>query len=152
VDAARFQRAEKGGVRLQIPLNERELIREVVQATRTLISEGDEDPALRRLYPPAYDDPELERDYRELTRTQLASGRERAYDVLVATLDHELLSAEEADAWVRALNDVRLVLGTRLDVTEDFDWDAVEPTDPSAPDLALYAYVSWLQEQLVVAA
>jgi hypothetical protein len=151
VDARRFHRAEKGGVRLRIPLNERELIREVVQTTRALISEGDENPALRRLYPPAYADAELDRDYRELTRTQLTSGRERAYDLLVATLDQELLSAEEADAWMRALNDVRLVLGTRLEVTENFDWDAVEPNDPAVPDLALYAYVSWLQEQLVAA-
>jgi uncharacterized protein DUF2017 len=151
VDAGRFQRAEKGGVRLRIPLNERELIREVVQRTRALISAGDDDPAVRRLYPPAYADPELDRDYRELTRTQLTSGRERAYDLVVATLDQELLSAEEADAWMRALNDVRLVLGTRLDVTEDFDWDAVDPRDADAPDLALYAYVSWLQEQLVAA-
>lgn len=150
MDERRFSRTPDGQVRLGLPPNERELIRDVAIATLALVS-GDEDPAVRRLYPPAYADPELERDYRELTRAQLSSGRKRAFDLLVATADRELLSAEEADSWLRALNDVRLVLGTCLDLTEDFDWDALDPNDPDAPDLALYAYVSWLQEQLVAA-
>ena len=151
MDGRRFRRAAEGQIRLHLPPEERELLREVARATLALISEDAENPALRRLYPPAYADPELDRDYRELTRTQLASGRERAFELLVSGVDAELLSAEEADAWLRVLNDVRLILGTRLDLTEDFDWDAVDPSDPDAPDLALYAYVSWLQEQLVAA-
>jgi hypothetical protein len=68
-----------------------------------------------------------------------------------STADQTLLTPEEADAWLRALNDLRLVLGTRLDVGEDFDWDAVGPDHPDAQELALYAYLSWLQEQLVEA-
>jgi hypothetical protein len=48
------------------------------------------------------------------------------------------------------LNDLRLVLGTRLDVTEEMDFD-LDPSDPSAAELAVYAYLSWLQEQLVEA-
>jgi hypothetical protein len=146
---SRIHRTRKGEIRLRLPEHEQAVLRRVAASTRALLADGD-DPALRRLFPPAYDDPELEQEYRELTGGQLASGRDRALQHLEATVDHKVLSAQDADLWLRALNDVRLVLGTRLDVTEDLDWD-VAPEDPRAPDLALYAYVSWLQEQLVAA-
>jgi hypothetical protein len=47
------------------------------------------------------------------------------------------------------LNDLRLVLGTRLDVNETTFADGLDPRDPDAPELALYGYLSWLQEQAV---
>jgi Domain of unknown function (DUF2017) len=145
----RFHRTANGQIRLQLPPHERAILREVARATRAQIAESVDDPALRRLFPPAYDDPELDQEYQQLTRAQLTTGRERALDLLQETVDRDVLSPEEADAWLRALNDARLVLGTRLDVTEDFDWDALDPNEPRAPDFALYAYVSWIQEQLV---
>jgi Domain of unknown function (DUF2017) len=147
--ARQIHRTRRGEIRLRLPEEEQLLLREVAASTRALLADGD-DPALRRLYPPAYDDPELEQEYREMTGGQLAAGRERALQHLEATVDRDVLTAEDADLWLRALNDVRLVLGTRLDVTEDLDWD-VRPQDPRAPELALYAYVSWIQEQLVAA-
>ena len=92
------------------------------------------------------DDADDERGYRELAGDELLSGRRQALELLAATARSDRLSAEEADAWLRALNDLRLVLGTRLDVQEDMLLDA-----PQTPDLALYGYLSWLQEQLVAA-
>jgi Domain of unknown function (DUF2017) len=148
--ASRIEQTAKGEIRLRLPEDEQTLLRGIAASTRALLADG-EDPALRRLFPPAYDDPELEQEYRELTGGQLAAGRERALQHLEATVDREVLSAQDADLWLRALNDVRLVLGTRLDVTEDLDWDGLSPQDPRAPELALYAYVSWIQEQLVEA-
>jgi hypothetical protein len=146
---SRFDRASDGRIHLRLPPHERDLLREVAASIRELVNEDEDDPAVRRLFPAAHEDPELEQEYRDLTRTQLRSGREQALALLEATVDAETLSAEEADGWLRALNDARLVLGTRLDVTEDLDWDAVEPE--GAPDYALYGYLSWLQEQLVAA-
>ncbi len=148
---SRIERTPAGEIRLQFADEERALLREVAEELGTLLEEAPEDPSLRRLFPAAHEDEELEREYRELTRAQLASGRERAIATLRETADRELLTPEEADAWLRALNDARLVLGTRLDLPEDFDWDAVDSTDPQAPELALYAYLSWIQEQLVEA-
>jgi hypothetical protein len=148
--ASRIEQTAKGEIRLRLPEDEQTLLRGIAASTRALLADG-EDPALRRLYPPAYDDPELNKEYRELTGGQLAAGRERALQHLEATVDREVLSPQDADLWLRALNDVRLVLGTRLDVTEDLDWDGLSPQDPRAPELALYAYVSWIQEQLVEA-
>lgn len=148
---SRIRRAADGGVRVELPEDERALLRQVAGELRALLDEEPEDPSLRRLYPTAHDDAEREQEYRELTRDQLVTGRRRSLDVLRETADRELLAPEEADAWLRALNDARLVLGTRLDVTEDYDWDALDETTPRAQELALYAYLSWLQEQLVEA-
>jgi hypothetical protein len=50
-----------------------------------------------------------------------------------------------------AINDLRLVLGTRLDVSEDMDLDALADDDPLTPAFALYGYLGWLQEQIVAA-
>jgi len=47
----------------------------------------------------------------------------------------------------------RLVLGTRLDVTEDLEdrWAQLGPDDPMAPLLAAYEWLGWLQESVVQA-
>ena len=58
------------------------------------------------------------------------------------------LTDEEATAWLGVLNDLRLALGVRLDITEDFDGD-VDDTDPRAPALRLLSYLGWLEEQLL---
>lgn len=145
----RILRTDRGEIGLRFPEHERALLREIAGSIRRRLSAGDDDPALRRLFPPAYADPEREQEYRELTRGQLASGRERALEILESTADRESLSPEEADAWLRALNDARLVLGTGLDVQEDLDWDSLGPDDPRAPQYAIYGYLSWIQEQLV---
>jgi hypothetical protein len=54
-------------------------------------------------------------------------------------------------AWLRAVNDVRLLLGTRLDVSEDPAQRKVSPDDPRAPGFALYDYLSLLTQELVEA-
>lgn len=145
----RIRRAAEG-IQVELPPEERALLAEVAQELLDALDDEPDDPAFRRLAPPAHDDAELEREFRELTAPQLASGRRRSLQTVLRTAGNEVLTTAEADEWLRALNDLRLVLGTRLDVTEDFDWDAFEQ-HPDAPDLALYAYLSWVQEQLVAA-
>jgi hypothetical protein len=151
MDGRRIERSGAGEILVRLPEHERVLLREIAAGTRMRLAEGTADPTLRRLFPPAYADPEREREYQELTRGQLVSGRERTLEVLESTVDQDSLSLEEADAWLRALNDVRLVLGTGLEVAEDLDWDAIDPADPHAPAYAMYGYLSWIQEQLVEA-
>lgn len=116
----------------------------------TLLEDPD-DPDLQRLFPPASDDPERDAEYQGLVRDQLVDGRARALSTLEQTLDRETLTDDEADAWLRVLNDLRLILGTRLDVTEETMLAGIDPNDPSAHGFAVYAYLSWLQEQLVAA-
>jgi hypothetical protein len=61
------------------------------------------------------------------------------------------VSEEELHAWLSALNDLRLVLGTRLGVTEETYEDGIDEADPQADDLALYAYLTWLQDGILEA-
>jgi len=146
-----FERGEGGGVELRLSREERSLLAGVVAELRALLEGAPGDPSLRRLFPPAYDEAEDESAYRELMGGELLDGRLAALDLVARTLDQERLDAEEADAWLRALNDLRLVLGTRLDVREDTFAEQLRQDDPRAPALAIYAYLSWMQEQLIEA-
>ena len=141
-----LERTPEGDVLVLLSPEERSLLLGLAGELRAQLEDESRDPSLRRLFPPAYDDADDERGYRELAGDELLSGRRQALELLAATARSDRLSAEEADAWLRALNDLRLVLGTRLDVQEDMLLDA-----PQTPDLALYGYLSWLQEQLVAA-
>lgn len=110
-------------------------------------------PDFARLFPPAYaEDPEDEREYRALVHEDLLGDKQETLRVFTASLEREVLTEEELEAWLRVLNDLRLVLGTRLDVSETTFAGGLDPRDPDAPELALYGYLSWLQEQAVEAA
>jgi len=144
-----FSRAAGGGLELSLAGDERALLAGLAGELGALLEGGGGDPSLRRLFPPAYDDEDDEQAYRELAGAGLLNGRREALDLLAETAGNERLTAEEADAWLRALNDLRLVLGTRLNVQEDTFARELRPDDPRAPALAIYSYLSWIQEQLV---
>jgi hypothetical protein len=141
-----IERASDGGVLLRLSPEERALVASLAGDVRSQLDAGTDDPSFRRLFPPAYDDEGDEKAYRELAGDGLLDGRRRALELLAATAGSDRLSADEADAWLRALNDLRLVLGTRLDVKEEALLEG-----PQSPELALYGYLSWVQEQLVAA-
>jgi hypothetical protein len=142
----------RGDGRYELRLGEGEqmLLRSLYDDLSDLLADPD-DPAVRRLFPPAHADPESQEQYRELVRDQLVTGRAQAVDVVRSTLAQTILSAEEADAWLRSLNDLRLVLGTRLDVSEDTDFEVEVDSSERGRQLAVYAYLTWLQEQFVEA-
>ena len=148
---ARIRRGRGGEFRLRLPDDERELLQLLAGELRERVEDEPDHPDLKRLFPPAHaDDAEAEAEYRRLVGRQLDDGRANRLDTFTATIDRETLSTAEAEAWLSVLNDLRLVLGTRLDVREELDWN-VDPSDPRAAELAVYAYLSWLQEQLVEA-
>ena len=145
-----IQRLRGGGFRIRLSPAERQILRSLPAELRDLL--GTDDPALRRLSPPGYvDEPELEAEFRALVGDDLLRERLRALEVMEATIDAERLDEEQLAAWVGVLNDLRLVLGTRLDVTEDLDLSEVRPDDPRAAGLSLYAYLTWLEGQAVEA-
>jgi hypothetical protein len=146
-----MERAADGGVELRLSREERTLLVGLAAELRSLLEGETGDPSLRRLFPPAYEDEQDEDAYRALMGAELLDGRREALELLARSAEQERLSAGEADAWLRALNDLRLVLGTRLDVQEDTLLDELPPDDERAAGLAIYGYLSWLQEQLVAA-
>jgi hypothetical protein len=117
-----------------------------------------DDPVLARLLPDAYrDDPEAAAEFRRFTDAALRSEKVEAARTVLATLPpaggRVRLSEPDAHAWLRALNDVRLALGVRLGVTEDFEQQAEEtgPEDPRYPYLWVYQWLTYLQDSLVEA-
>jgi hypothetical protein len=120
------------------------------------------DPVLERLFPRAYlepEDSERDADYHQLMRNDLLEAKLANLDVITRTLDRGTVSLrrwtvdlteDEAGAWLGALNDLRLALGVRLGITEDFEGD-VDPADPQAPALHVLSYLGWLEENLLEA-
>ena len=112
-----------------------------------------EDPVLRRLFPDGHrGDAGIAADYREMTESALRSGKTDDLATVRASLPDgggELrLDPEQADAWLRTSNDLRLALGTRLDITEDTE----PPDDVTSEDeqqLAVYYWLTGLQGSLV---
>ncbi len=115
-----------------------------------------DDPVLARLLPDAYrEDPEASGEFRRYTEQGLRSGKAAAARTVLATLPpgggRVRLSEPEAQAWLRALNDVRLALGVHLEVTDDFDEQVedIGPDDPRAAYIGVYQWLAFLQETLV---
>jgi hypothetical protein len=115
-----------------------------------------EDPVLARLLPDAYgDDPEAAGEFRRYTEHDLRSGKVAAAQTVLATLPADggrvRLSAGDAEAWLRSLNDVRLALGVVLGITEDYEreFGELDPDDPREAYLHVYDFLTFLQETLV---
>lgn len=117
-----------------------------------------DDPVLARLLPDAYpDDPGAAGEFRRYTESGLRSGKVAAartvLDTLPETGGRVRLSADEAQAWLRSLNDIRLALGVRLNVTEDRDalLEQAGQGGPQATGLWIYDWLTLIQETLVEA-
>ncbi|HEX3610308.1 MAG TPA: DUF2017 domain-containing protein [Sporichthyaceae bacterium] len=117
-----------------------------------------DDPALARLLPDAYaSDADAATEYRRFTENDLlAAKRANAGVVLAGLAEAERhgairLDGETVNFWLMALNDLRLVLGNRLDVQEDYEAliEQLEPDDPRLPGFALYEWLTALQETLL---
>ena len=150
----RVARRADGHFDLDLPPEERTLLRSLPASMRLALTEGTpaDDPGLARLNPKAYPaDDELEAEYRDLIGNELDAGRLAALDTLEATADAPTLDENQMEAWMRAINDTRLLLGTRLAVTEDRAGREVPDDHPDAQAIAVYDYLSWLEEQLVEA-
>ena len=147
------RRSRRGGFDLRIPARERDVLGTLPEMLRALLVEGDaSDPALRRLYPKAFpDDEEASAEFDAIVHDELLERRLAAIDTMERTLRAEHVTEEELLAWLGALNDVRLVLGVRLAVTEEAtaaDY-ADDPEREGAFDL--YRYLSYLEEHVVAA-
>ena len=117
-----------------------------------------EDPVLARLLPDGYrDDPSAAEEFRKYTESSLRSAKQQAAQEMLDTLPEAggkiQLTHDQAHAWLKALNDVRLALGVRLGVTEEFEeqWARLKPDDPQWTAFEVYAWLGAVQESLVQA-
>jgi hypothetical protein len=142
-----FRRTSEGTYAVTLGDTDRKLLGDLVVQLRSLITT--DSPALARLFPPAYgDDEERNAGYAALAGAELVERRLAALDLVQSTLEAEELTEEELSTWMRSLNDVRLVLGTILDVDEEHD----PPEDEDlVPMYATYEYLGYLLERVVQA-
>ncbi|WP_406394850.1 DUF2017 domain-containing protein [Streptomyces sp. NBC_00887] len=132
-------------------------------------SEPPTDPALARLFPEAYGDEDKElreasAEFRRFTENDLRTRKREDALLVVRTLDALTptgdggavltLTADECRSWLGSLNDLRLTIGTRLEVSdEDEGQDGslyrLPDSDPRKPMVMAYLWLGALQETLV---
>lgn len=144
-----IERSRDGTYRVRLRGEERALL-EALPGQLDDAFDGGDDPSLRRLFPPAYDEREEDDEYRRLVGDGLLEGKRAALRALADTSRADRLDEAQLTAWLGALESLRLVLGTQLDVTEE-SYGFFAPDTPDAPRLALYHWLSWLQEEVVQA-
>ena len=140
------------GFRLNLQAEERDLIRRLMGELRSLLLGPPDDDRLRRLFPTAYHqevDRAMDDEFQRLMRDDLVASRLRGIDLvdeflLAAAKNSAKLSEAQLLAFVQALNGVRLVLGTMLDVSEEHELDDIADDHPLAGEYHLYAFLSWI--------
>ncbi|WP_419923931.1 DUF2017 family protein [Candidatus Poriferisocius sp.] len=141
-----------GTYSLNLREEERALIAAIVPDLRALLADDPGDEMLTRLFPTARpDDPEAEAEFRELVRDELVSKRLDRLDMVGGLAEATDLTQEQLAAWMGAVNDIRLVLGTRLEVSEEdeVDFDEEGEDTPESVARSAYWYLGWLLEHLV---
>jgi len=154
-----FARRRRGGIDVTLTEPEVAILRSVVAQMEQVLVAPEGNPATRRLFPPAYtDDDEAQAEFARLMTEDLTEGKRKAVVSVLATLERGTmkrgawrvtLSAEEAEVWLAVLNDARLTLGTRLDVTEETYEKEIDPTAPDAPAFEIFRYLGYIEEWLV---
>jgi hypothetical protein len=128
---------------------EREVLTDVCSQLAEALDGGTDLPAFRRLFPVAHaQDPELEAHYRDLVHDELVAKRLEDLRAVVAGADATELDRNGLERWMTALNSVRLVFGTTLDVGEE-DPGPLDPDDPETPALVVYHFLGQLLQEIV---
>lgn len=142
-----FRRTGEATFEVALGADDREVLRALPGQLRAAMVADPGADAFRRLHPPAYaNDDVAEKEFQELIGAELDDSRAQALEILAKTADAAELSADELNSWVRALNDIRLWLGTMLDVNEDADED-----DLADPAHLLYHALTYLQGSVIEA-
>lgn len=128
-------------------------LEDIVGMSPTPVAQSD-DPAVRRLLPDAYTEEAEASEFRRLMDSELRGTKTAALRRLlddVGSAGPVTLGPAEAEQWLHALTDLRLVVGTRLEITDDEDAlrRRVPPRDPRFPLFVAYDWLSALQDRLV---
>lgn len=116
-----------------------------------------DDPVLARLLPDFQAAGEEGADevsaaLRSVREPELIEAKQAAIATVLATCPagggRVELGGQDAESWLTAVNDVRLALGTALDVSEDMPTQ-LPADDPRADHLPVYHWLTWLQDSLV---
>jgi hypothetical protein len=140
------------GFTLHIGAEERAVVAGLLVELQAMQTDPDAADAVARLFPVVHpSDPVEEEEWQRLMREELVTSRSSAIDTVVAVLERPgrkvPVTADEMHAFVQAVNSIRLVLGTVLDVGEDEE--DVSPTLLQSPEYGLYGYLSFVLDASV---
>src|SRR6187200_3097454 len=144
-----------GGVDVELPDDVRDLLASLARQLAELIGDPEAvgEPGLERLFPPAsIDDPMEALGFEQLMGDAMRAGKRESAAVLRATANATHLDAEETLAWRRCINDIRLVVGTRLNIQEDTDIEALFEDELMEQAAVTYVALTELVEMLARAA
>ena len=170
-----FQRTATGRVVLRVDDVERGLLMSVARQVMDLVQpaeaspdqdplaaqlgwvDGDvgisDDPAVARLLPDAYDDPDDARDFRRFTENDLRQSKMQHAMTVVDEIERsgEKVSVASTDSWLGLLNDARIAIGTRIQISEDNHEElaGLPDDDPRSGLFHVYDWLTFLQESLV---
>jgi hypothetical protein len=138
---------------ITLTVDERSTLLSFVDQLSEILEMGPDDARLRRLFPTAYhENPEHDAEYQGYMRDELTQSRSASIVVVKEVLEStELITAAQLHAFMTVLNNLRLVLGTLLDVGEDDFEDDIDENDPAFGQWQLYGYLGWLMEWTISA-
>jgi hypothetical protein len=152
----RFANFAGEGVQVELELDEARLLRGLIDEMRTLLEADipDTDAVKQRLFPAAYEDEAQANEFRELIQDDLHRTK---LETLRAVSDRlgktgPLVSAippDEVAQWLTLMTDLRLAIGTRLDVDETKMETDLDPEHPDAPAMSVLHWLGWMQESLL---
>ena len=170
-----FQRTATGRVVLRVDQVERGLLMSVARQVMDLVEpaeaspdqdplaaqlgwvDGDvgisDDPAVARLLPDAYDDPDDAREFRRFTENDLRQSKMQHAMTVVEEIERsgEKVAVTSTDSWLGLLNDARIAIGTRIQISEDNHEElaGLPDDDPRSGLFHVYDWLTFLQESLV---
>ena len=147
--ALSFRRNGDGSFSITIPQQERLLLEQLIPQMRELIETQDQ--LTWRLFPNPY--PHHEKaadDYADLIGDELKDRHLGSLQIVEETLDAKRLDEDQMQAWMWAVNDLRLVIGTRLKVDEDTEIDSYE-NDTEQSLFLTYSYLGIMLDRIVTA-
>jgi len=145
-------RRRRGAFAVHLGSGERELLAELCRQSRELLEAEDpsSDPSIARLFPAAYkDDPLGSLEFETNLGDTPRNGKLAAIDTLERTVEASELTEEELLVWMGAVNDFRLLLGTRIDITEESTERDYPEGDPNHDAFQVYVYLTWLQDRML---
>ncbi len=130
----------------------RGLLVELCRQSRALLEaeEPSSDPAVARLFPPAYpDDPLRNLEFETNLGAAPRSGKLEALDIVERTANASTLTEDELLAWIGVVNDLRLVLGTRIEITEESTDEDFPADDPRHETYHVYQFLGCLLQEML---
>jgi hypothetical protein len=144
------------GMWVRLDRDESAIFRRLVAEMRTLLTTSDKSDDLikGRLFPPAYEEAEYEQSYRAMVGDDLQKEKlETIETVARLIIDGDridvLIPENQINSWLTLLTDMRLAIGTRLDVDEEMMSSEPDLKDPNAPAVAILHWLGWMQEMIL---